>query len=374
MNCEPVRAGLYCLCREDSEWTSGRFCYLSDVSARHFVLENRTMTRIFIFLAGTFALSATMYGSEKPRQVLVPQIDGAWWQVAGNPRDHKYAAERQQPVDFAVWQAADGSWQLWSCIRNTTAGGKDGKTRFFYGWEGKNLTNANWTPRGIAMEADPSLGETPGGLQAPHVVKIDRTYHMFYGDWVNICHATSNDGKDFTRVIQSGGKTGMFTEGAGYNTRDVMLLPHADKWFAYYTAYPNRQGMVYVRTTGDFKTWSESAVAAFGGQAGTNPYSSECPHVVKLGPHDFYLFRTQSYGHWQKNADGTRKRVAPKTSVYHSTDPMMFGINQDARYFLCTLPVAAPEIIHYQGRYYIAALNEEALDSIRIARLKWVKE
>lgn len=316
-------------------------------------------------------LGTVTHGQKLSEEVAVPQIDGPWWHVAGNPMDHKYATERQEPVDFAVWQAADGTWQLWSCIRNTTAGGKEGRTRFFYGWEGKDLTDTNWTPKGIAMEADPALGETPGGLQAPHVIRVGQTYHMFYGDWVNICHATSKDGKTFTRVVQANGKTGMFTEGAGNNTRDVMLLPHVDRWFAYYTAYPNRQGMVYVRTTEDFKTWSPSTVVSFGGQAGTGATQSECPHVVKLGPHQFYLFKTQTYGPSRKR--NIRDRGAPQTSIYYSNDPMMFGINQDERYFVCTLPVAAPEIIYHEGRYYIAALNEGALDGIRIARLTWSK-
>ena len=152
------------------------------------------MKHILRQLILAFALGAAVYGgqpSEGPSTalrtpalaglapacsaVLAPQIDGPWWQVAGNPMDHKYSTEKQEPVDFAVWQAADGSWQLWSCIRNTTAGGKDGKTRFFYGWEGKNLTDADWKPKGIAMEPDPSVGETPGGLQAPHVVKVGDT-------------------------------------------------------------------------------------------------------------------------------------------------------------------------------------------------------
>lgn len=330
-------------------------------------MMNRMLRQLI--LASTFG--AAVYGGQLSQHVLVPQIDGPWWQVAGNPMDHKYATERQEPVDFAVWQAADGTWQLWSCIRNTTAGGKDGRTRFFYGWEGRSLTDIDWTPKGIAMEADPSLGETPGGLQAPHVIKVDDTYHLFYGDWVNICHATGKDGKTFTRVVQSNGKTGMFTEGAGNNTRDVMLLPHAGVWFAYYTAYPNRQGMVYVRATQDFKTWSPSMVVSFGGQAGTGATQSECPHVVKLAPHEFYLFKTQTYGP-QKGND-IRHRGAPQTSVYYSNDPMMFGINQDERYLACTLPVAAPEIIHHEGQYYIAALNEGALDGIRIARLTWAK-
>jgi hypothetical protein len=327
----------------------------------------KKISKILIFVTILSILADTADASES---ILVPQIEGDWWQVTGNPMDHKYSTDKQEPVDFAVWQAADSTWQLWSCIRGTTAGGKNGKTRFFYRWEGKNLTDTDWKPMGIAMEADPSLGETPGGLQAPYVIKVGDTYHLFYGDWVNICHATSKNGKNFTRVIQADGKTGMFTEGPGNNTRDVMLLPYEGKWFAYYTAYPNRQGMVYVRTTEDFKKWSSSRVVAYGGQAGTNAFSSECPHVVKLDDDNFYLFKTQTYCPFKGDI---RKRGAPQTSIYHSSEPMMFGINQDDRYFVCTLPVAAPEIIHYNNRYYIAALNEGALDGIRIAKLSWVK-
>ena len=303
--------------------------------------------------------------------VPVPQIEGPWWQVAGNPMDHKYATQKQEPVDFAVWQAADGTWQLWSCVRGTTAGGKGGLTRLFYRWQGKRLTDPNWTPMGIAMEADPALGETPGGLQAPHVIKLDDTWHMFYGDWVNICHATSKDGKSFTRVLQPNGKTGMFSEGPAVNTRDIMLLPHDGRWYAYYTCHPNNQGMDCLRTTADFKEWTDSRVVAFGGQASTGPWSAECPHVVRFGSGDFYLFRTQSYGNPEKG--DIRRRGPAKTSVYYSADPAMFGINQDGKYLLCTLPVAAPEVIRHEGQYYIAALNEGALNGIRIARLKWPK-
>lgn len=298
----------------------------------------------------------------------VPQIDGPWWPVAGNPMNHPYATDRQEPVDFAVWQAADGTWQLWSCIRGTTAGSPGGMGRFFYRWEGKHLTDSNWRPMGVAMEADPALGETPGGLQAPHVVKVGDTWHMFYGDWVNICHATSKDGKTFTRVIQSNGKTGMFSEGPEVNTRDIMLLLHEGQWYGYYTCHPNKQGMDCVRITKDFRTWTDSTVVAFGGQATTGPWSAECPHVVKRD-NGFYLFRTQNYGSPEKG--DIRRRGPAKTSIYFSTDATLFGINQDPKYFLGTLPVAAPEIILHEGRYYIAALNEGALDGIRIAKLKW---
>src|SRR6478672_8732588 len=97
---------------------------------------------------------------------LIPQIDGEWWPVASNPDLGQYTSDKQQPVDFAIWQARDGTWQIWSCIRHTKCGGN---TRLFYRWEGKRLTDSNWKARGIAMEADTTLGETKGGLQAPHV-------------------------------------------------------------------------------------------------------------------------------------------------------------------------------------------------------------
>src|ERR1039457_49182 len=91
----------------------------------------------------------------------------------------KYSNPKQQPVDFAIWQAADGSWQIWSCIRGTNCGGK---TRLFYRWQGSAITDRERQPMGIAMEADPAFGETAGGLQAPHVLKIGAGYYMFYGD------------------------------------------------------------------------------------------------------------------------------------------------------------------------------------------------
>ena len=53
---------------------------------------------------------------------------------------------------------------------------------------------------------------------------------------------------------------------------------------------------------------------------------------------------------------------------------MMFGIDQDEEYLVTLLPVAAPEIVRFEGQYYIFALNQGALDGIRCAKLKWVKK
>ena len=288
--------------------------------------------------------------------VKVPTIVGEWWDVAGDPDlGPQITTAKQQPVDFAVWQAADGTWQLWSCVRGTNFGGKN---RLFHGWEGQAITDANWKPTGIQMTARPQLEETSGGLQAPHVVHWRNEYWMAYGDWEHICIAKGTDGKKFERMRTHEGKSGRFTEGIGNNTRDPMLLLVGNLWHCYYTAYPNRQGMDYCRTSDDLLDWSDSTVVAYGGEAGTNPYSSECPFAVQLSPRDFYLFRTQHYG---------QEAI---TRVYHSDDPMMFGINQDEKYLVCSLPVAAPEIVLSEGKYYIAALRPD-LKGIRIARLEW---
>ena len=289
-------------------------------------------------------------------QVLVPQIDGDFWQIAGDPDLSKYTSPKQQPVDFGIWQAADGTWQLWSCIRSTLA---PGETRLFYRWQADKLTDSHWTPMGIAMMADPNFGETEGGLQAPYVLKEASEYYMFYGDWEHIAMAKSQDGKTFARQLTAEGKSGMFGEGAGANTRDPMVIKIGKLYYIYYTAYPNKHGFDFARTSKDLLQWSEPTKVAYGGSPGDTEYSAECPFVYyHRASGYYYLFRNQSYG---QNA---------KFSIYRSKDPMDFGRNND-RNLVGTLPFAAPEIIDFEGQTYIAVLLP-TLKGIQIAKLKWV--
>jgi hypothetical protein len=280
-----------------------------------------------------------------------PHITSDFWTVAHNPDLGDATSPNQQVVDFGVWQANDGTWQLWSCIRGTLIGGN---SRLFYHWEGRNLTDPDWAPKGIAMQADPSLGEAVGGLQAPYVIRLGDVWHLFYGDWEHICHATSTDGKSFTRVVGSDGKTGMFTEGIGLYTRDPMLLHEGTTNYLYYTT---SEGADYVRTSSDLMVFGPSVRIAYGGVAGTGGSSAECPFVVhpdSFGP--YFLFRTAVYG------------VGATTHVYRSADAKNFGIDDDAHFLVATLPIAAPEIVRVGADYYIAALRED-LAGIQIAHL-----
>lgn len=294
---------------------------------------------------------------------MMPHIAGPWWTIArvpdlgpmNGPPAHPPNA-RQEPVDFAIWQAADGTWQLWSCIRNTRCGGTG---RLLHRWEGPRLTAADWKPMGIAMQADPRFGETPGGLQAPYVLQIGGLYHMFYGDWEHICLQRSKDGKTFERWLGEDERSGMFTEGPGANTRDAMVLRIRDRWHCYYTAHPKGVGSVFVRTSTDLRHWSSSILVARGGLAGTGMSSAECPLVVHFAGW-YYLLRTQRYG------------GPPTTCVYRSREPMDFGVDNDDR-FVCLLPVAAPEIIRDRGEWFIAALLPD-VQGIRVARLTWIAD
>jgi hypothetical protein len=292
-----------------------------------------------------------------PAQPNLPRIDGDWWQVAKSPDLGRLSSPRQQPVDFAVWKAADGTWQLWSCVRATK---EPGKTRLFFRWEGAAIDKPDWTPKGIAMHADPSLGETPGGLQAPCVFRPSpgKPFHMLYGDWTHICLATSEDGKSFTRQPVNG-KSGRFGEGKDDNARDPFAIKIGDVWHVYYTAHPNRHGTTFCRTTRDFETFSDAKVVARGGVAGEHVSSAECPQVIRRGEW-YYLTRTVRY------------QPDPLTHVYASTNPLDFGVDDD-RCHIGTLPIAAPEFVQDGDREFVAALMPD-LKGIRVAKLMWKSE
>ena len=183
---------------------------------------------------------------------------------------------------------------------------------------------------------------------------------MLYGDWEHICLATGADGKTFARQLTGSSVSGMFSIAPGTNTRDPMVISHGGRYYCYTTANPQGKGAVYCSVSAYLRRWSPPTMVSAGGAAGTGPSSAECPFVYRhRDTGTFYLFRTQRYG-----------RQA-ETRVYASADPLDFGVNDD-RCLVATLPVAAPEVIAYGGRLYLACLRAE-LDGIRIAALRFTR-
>jgi hypothetical protein len=208
------------------------------------------------------------------------------------------------------------------------------------------------------MRADEKFGERQGGLQAPFVFRDGGRFVMAYGSWDHICTAESTDGKTFQRILDAEGRATMFGEATG-NTRDPMVLRTRGLWHCYYTAHPQNVGADYCRTSENLRDWGDAHVVARGGAAsGSGPYSAECPFVVEQSPGNYYLFRTQRYGE------------QAQTSVYVSSDPLDFGVDNDDGHFVCKLPVAAPEILQHEGKWFMAALLP-SLKGIQITRIEW---
>ena len=319
-----------------------------------------TTNMVVISLFSLTLLSSQLFFQEKEK-ILVPKIDGEWWTIGGNPDLGQYNSDEQEPTAYGIWQAADGTWQLWGCIRKTNVGGN---TRLFYRWQGENITDTDWKPMGIAMLADPNFGETPGGIQTPHATKIGGEYLMVYGDWESICLARSQDGKTFARQINLDGNSGMFNEGWGNQTRDAMITAIGNTYYVYYTANPGQKGAVYCRTSNDLKTWSDSIIVSSGGSAGSGWSDAEVPYVLyHPREHAYYLFRTHS------PPDGEGDYL---TSVYRSGDPLDFGIGNDD-YLIATFDAEASWIVEEDGQYYIASVRP-GLQGYRVARLKWEYE
>jgi len=291
-----------------------------------------------------------------------PRIAGDWVQIAGEPDLGRLATPKQEVVDFAIWEALDGSWQAWSCIRHTA---EAGATRLFHRWQGRSPVEPGWEAMGVAMRADPSFGERLGSMQAPFVLRIDGRFWLLYTSGGRAFAALSEDGKTFARHRIDGGTFGVFDRFAtgeekviGGGGRDIMLLRDGARWIAYYTANPDDIGRVYARTSKDLKGWDEARVVAWGGESGTNFYSAECPFVYRLpGTPWYFLFRTQLY------------KTTPMTRVYRSADPFDFGLNDDGK-LVARLPVAAPELFEYQGRLHMACLMPD-LKGLRTAPLEF---
>jgi hypothetical protein len=287
----------------------------------------------------------------------VPRVDGEWWVIAGNPNLGRYNKEGQQPLDFAIWKAADQTWQMVACCRRTGCGGKG---RLFHRWQTDSLLSENWTPMGIFMEADPDLGETIGGLQAPNVLQHNGEYFMFYGDWVNIRMARSSDGKTFSRLLDTNGQGGLGAKDNMISARDPHGMVIGDKFFLYFAGIFPDGGKIMCRVSDNLRNWGDPVIANCGGSAGSGTSDAECPFVVySEGDRLFYLFRT----HTRKEGKGY------ETSVYCSRNPLDFGVDSD-QFKIASLPFEAVRLIRHDGQSYIAALKPD-LTGMMMAKLKW---
>jgi hypothetical protein len=251
-------------------------------------------------------------------------------------------------VDHHLYRAPDGCWRLWAAIRSRKPRGL-----VICGWcGGKTLKESDWQPEGVKVRSDPVYGEAREDVCSPFFFRHgDRLLCFYYSQGIRWME--SHDGFTFRRVLDANDSSLSHTNG-----RDPMLLRVDGTVLAYSCVtrapgYTWADSFVSVRTTRDFREWSDYTVVSYGGIGGAGPVSAESPFVAKRGDW-FYLFRSSS--------------IAFNTYVYRSVSPYDFGVGHD-RNLVAILPLKAPEIISEDGQDYITDLAD--FEGIRMSRLIW---
>ena len=282
-----------------------------------------------------------------------PRLGGPWIKLVGRPPLEKWATDKAEPVDFTVFRANNGHWQLISCIRHTS---HPGATRLLYRWSSPELTRESWQSEGIFLSSKPEWNHAEGRLQAPFHIRDADKHFLFYNS--RGAHLlTSQDGIQFEPV----GDRAIFPMG-----RDVCVLDDRDRtgqWIAYYTSPEpginpaTRNHTIRARTAKELEgPWSETAVEIPPITPPPEGYAfvyAESPLVVKRNGFYFRfeqleVFRSRDPFQWKGPPVA---RLAPK-------DP---------------LKRLAPEMVTHEGQDYLVAYQWRGRDprGIYLAPLIW---
>jgi hypothetical protein len=265
---------------------------------------------------------------------------------------------KQHIVDHGFIKADNGKWQLWACIRGTAV------SRLLYKWEGDALDQELWEDKGIAARGNEQFGEVTFNddgkrverIGAPFFLKEGSKYYCFYHS-TGIRLMESDNGVDYKPSLDQEGNNLLYPDGG----RDVMVLKIGDVYHGYSTITTRNDqdeliSYVKLKTSNDMRNWEGETKVCAGGKASKGPVAFESPFVVSLDGY-YYLFRASS-------ADF-------KTYVYRSDDPTYFAVNDDSN-LIAEFDLKAPEIIRYNGKWYISDLSD--FQGIKMALLEWPED
>ena len=314
-----------------------------------FRLAGRTL------LFGFFALIVSNADAASTGTALTPRLDGPWIKLVGRPELERWATPKVEPVDFTVFQADDGRWQLIACVRHTS---HPGKGRLLYRWSSDRLTATEWRGDGIFLESSDTMNHTEGLLQAPFHVHDGNRHHLFYNS--RGAHLlTSPDGLAWTPH----GDRAVFPMG-----RDVCILDdraQSGRWIAYYTSPEpginpaTRDHTIRARTSTSLTgPWSEDAVEIPPRMPPARGYT----FVFAESP--LFVYRQGYYYRFEQ------------MHVFRSTDPLVWN-DEPVANLLPQNPIRllAPEIVSHEGRDYLLAyqwLNNDER-GVFLAPLAWDK-
>src|SRR5690606_5577768 len=260
--------------------------------------------------------------------VILPVIQDDWRTIVTLDRDDVLAP--------ALWQAADGSWQL-----RATVGDPANPTHL--AWESPSPDATIWTPV-----------STPGpiapGAQRPRVRRLGETFALVASDGSAIHTATSADGRTFAPLASPA-----FDEGPFAKAGDPSIVRLGDIWYLYHTVVAGSRSALQVRISRDLAIWSPPTIISYGGPPNTGPDWISNPIVVEVLPGEYVCLTS-----------------GPEvTRAFYSTDPLYFAIDNGGG-LVTELPLVAPDIAATDGGTFIVAPTP-GRDGIRIAPLQWAR-
>lgn len=259
--------------------------------------------------------------------------------------------------DHCLVSAEDGTWHLFGITHAEPA---DAPHEVTFAHATAPDLHGPWTKHKPALHVDKDYGETH--LWAPHVIRSDGTYYMFYagggGDHTRtqINLATSKDLYHWTR--HPGGT--LFRD--GFEARDPMVLRVDKHWVMYYCATDDPSGgnhVVAYRTSKDLVHWGERHIAFTSPDIGTGAGNTESPFVVQ---HDgtYYLF----IGPCGSYAGGQNSYIC--TDVYESDDPLHFTRDKHVG----RIASHAAEVLQDKDGWYVTHAGW-GQGGVHIATLDW---
>lgn len=231
--------------------------------------------------------------------------------------------------DHCFIRANDGTWHFY---------GIGGNRGFAHGTS-ESLLNTNWPQADYPFPVSWNPWREIH-LWAPHVVKHNDLYYMFYcagsktGYNYRMHLATSPDLKNWTRHEENP----LFAD--GFDARDPMVLKVGEQWVMYYcanTSYMGGNHIVAYRLSKDLVHWGERHVAFVDPRRHKAGGPTESPFVVRRGD-TFYLFIGPREGY-------------VGTDVFASKDPFKWHLEDKAGH----IDAHAAEVVRdTDGRWYVS--------------------
>lgn len=237
--------------------------------------------------------------------------------------------------DHTVIREPSGRWHLFGITHPEPA---DPFDEIEFAHASADDLHGPWTKHAPALLVDRDYGETH--LWAPHVIRVDDRYHMFYaGGGVDRTRAALNLATSTDLVQWTRNPAGpLFRD--GYDARDPMVARIGDRWVMYYAATSEPAGGHYVvayRTSVDLLRWSERHIAYTDPSTGTEAGNTESPFVV------------QHNGFWYLFIGPRPDYVG--TDVFRSDDPLHFRIEDKVGH----VDAHAAELIDDGARWWITS-------------------